>query len=283
MRPIVMANPGRRSTVKIRIALALAAALMLAGCGEDTPTGTEDDSLRVTVRVTDPDGTPLAGMHVNASNALLIEPAAAKAQLKIPFSVGAQALVRIRIRDLDGAVVRTLLDDVLPRGRHEASWDARDDAGGTLPAGLYTVSLAAFETGGSQAALTGSADVFLQRSGSDHSLGVTDADGELVLTDAKLFPGLLLPGEQEAVNADGEADGTFTLLFGATFWTWSDAGGPVAAAIEELVVGANTVVLVWDADAEAAAPDAEPAPATSAAKDEPADWAFGRPYPNPFN
>lgn len=269
--------------MKIRIALALAAALMLVGCGEDTPTGTEDDSLRVTVRVTDPDGAPLAGMHVNASNALLIEPAAGKAQLKIPFSVGAQALVRIRIRDLDGAVVRTLLDDVLPRGRHEASWDARDDGGATLPAGLYTVNLVAFETGGSQAALTGSADVFLQRSGGDHSLGVTDADGELVLTDVKLFPGLLLPGDQEAVNADGEADGTFTLLFGATFWAWSDAGGPVAAVTEELVAGANTVVLVWDADGKVAPPAAEPAHATAATKDEPADWAFGRPYPNPFN
>lgn len=266
-----------------RIALALAAALMLVGCGEDTPTGTEDDSLRVTVRVTDPDGAPLAGMHVNASNALLVEPAAAKAQLQIPFSLADQALVRIRVRDLDGVVVRTVLDDVLPRGRHAVSWDARDDAGETLPAGLYTVNLIAFETGGSQAALSGSADVFLQRSGSDHSLGVTDADGELVLTDAKLFPGLLLPGELEAVNAEGEVDGVFMLLFGATFWTWSDAGGPVAAVTEEIVAGANTVTLVWDADAKAAAPAAGPAVAPPPAKDEPAGWSFGRPYPNPFN
>lgn len=260
--------------------------LLLAGCGEDTPTETVDDSLRVTVRVTDPDGAPLPGLNVNVANALLIsEASAAKARLKIPFSLGAEAVVRLRVRDLDGVAVRTLLDRTLPQGRHQAEWDARDDAGADLPSGIYQVTLIAFETGGSSAALSGAADVFLQRGGSDHSVGVTDADGQLVLTDEKLFPGLLLLGSFATTDETGAPSGTAELLFGATFWAWQDVDGPVAEATASLTYGPNTVALVFDAEARSAPPapsSANPA-APCAAKDEPADWSFGSPYPNPFN
>ncbi len=54
----------------------------------------------------------------------------------IPFDLGREAQVRLRVFDLRGRVVATLLDGVLPAGRHEAPFRAVD-----LPAGSYLYAL----------------------------------------------------------------------------------------------------------------------------------------------
>ncbi len=59
----------------------------------------------------------------------------------IAFEVGAEGRVGLEIYDLRGARVRVLLDAVLPRGRHEATWDGRDDLGRRVPSGTYCYRL----------------------------------------------------------------------------------------------------------------------------------------------
>jgi len=260
--------------------------LLLAGCGEDAPTGTTDDSFRVTVRVTDPDGVPLAGVSVNASNALSAEATQGKARVKIPFGLADAAVVRVRVTDVDGELVRFLVNETLPAGPYEISWDGRDDAGATVPAGLYSLAFVAFEVGGTTPAVSGSAQLFLTREDTSHVLGVTDADGELVLDDINVFPGLLLPGDQILVDENGEEAGTFSILTGAVFLAWSDSAGPVASVEAALVDGPNSVAIVLDPSLKAGRSGAA-APAPQAAqtglKDGSVPWSFGTPYPNPFN
>ncbi len=49
--------------------------------------------------------------------------------------------VTITIRDLQGSVVRTLIDAIEPGGTHIATWDGRDAAGREAPAGVYLARL----------------------------------------------------------------------------------------------------------------------------------------------
>jgi hypothetical protein len=51
--------------------------------------------------------------------------------------------VRLRIFDLRGRVVETLLDRDLPAGRHTVSWEAGEGAAAALPSGVYFISLEA--------------------------------------------------------------------------------------------------------------------------------------------
>jgi hypothetical protein len=49
----------------------------------------------------------------------------------------AEAAVRLEVYDVGGRLVRTIHSGALAAGIHPMSWDGRDDAGRTSPAGLY--------------------------------------------------------------------------------------------------------------------------------------------------
>jgi len=63
-----------------------------------------------------------------APGALLVE---------LPEAGGAS----LRVYDLRGSLVRTLLDGVWPAGRRSAAWDGRDRSGRSVPSGSYYVRL----------------------------------------------------------------------------------------------------------------------------------------------
>jgi hypothetical protein len=72
--------------------------------------------------------TALHGGHPNPFN-----PATS-----IRFDLGTAGAVTVKIYDESGRLVRTLLDDErLGAGRHELSWDGRDDGGASLASGIY--------------------------------------------------------------------------------------------------------------------------------------------------
>jgi len=57
--------------------------------------------------------------------------------------LAAGAHVQIDILDLNGRLVRRLLDRDLPAGAHHVHWDARTDKGSTARSGLYFVHVQA--------------------------------------------------------------------------------------------------------------------------------------------
>jgi uncharacterized delta-60 repeat protein len=68
-------------------------------------------------------------------------PTAHGAALDLQFEAGVRASVHVF--DVGGRIVRTLVTDrALAAGRHEISWDGRDDAGRAVPAGVYFVRVA---------------------------------------------------------------------------------------------------------------------------------------------
>ncbi|MHB8079391.1 MAG: CARDB domain-containing protein, partial [Candidatus Krumholzibacteriia bacterium] len=82
-----------------------------------------------------PAATAIAGIHPNPFNP----------RATIAFDLARPAVARLMVYDLRGARVRTLVSAPLPAGRHEATWDGRDDAGRPLASGTY---LARLEAGG---------------------------------------------------------------------------------------------------------------------------------------
>jgi hypothetical protein len=60
---------------------------------------------------------------------------------KIALTLRETARVRLCVYDIAGRLVRMLKDDTLDAGRHELTWDGRDDAGGSVTSGVYFYSL----------------------------------------------------------------------------------------------------------------------------------------------
>ncbi len=59
----------------------------------------------------------------------------------IRFCIGVGGRTDVRIYDVSGRVVRTLVDGQLPAGEHEVVWNGRTNAGGGAASGVYFVRL----------------------------------------------------------------------------------------------------------------------------------------------
>jgi sugar lactone lactonase YvrE len=57
--------------------------------------------------------------------------------LAIRYELPATSRAQVRIYDIQGRWVRTLVDGETPAGAHAVEWDGRDDGGRVLPAGTY--------------------------------------------------------------------------------------------------------------------------------------------------
>ncbi len=72
---------------------------------------------------------------------LLVSPNPFNPQTTVSFEVPAPGPVRVRVHDLRGAVIASLVDGVLPRGRHSVLWKGLDDRGRSVASGTYLVSV----------------------------------------------------------------------------------------------------------------------------------------------
>jgi flagellar hook assembly protein FlgD len=61
----------------------------------------------------------------------------------IAFMLDAASPSRLAVYDVQGRLVRTLVDAALPAGRHEVAWDGRDETGARVASGLYLYRLEA--------------------------------------------------------------------------------------------------------------------------------------------
>lgn len=63
------------------------------------------------------------------------------ATTEIPYTLPAPSQVSVRVYDVTGRLVRTLLDATRPAGAGRVTWDGRDAAGKSAPTGVYFVKL----------------------------------------------------------------------------------------------------------------------------------------------
>ena len=82
----------------------------------------------------------VAGSKVPVPDALVVfgnHPNPFVEKTTIHFNLPQRGEVRVEIVDVLGRHVRTLQNGTLPAGRHELTWDARDDRGLPVPSGTY--------------------------------------------------------------------------------------------------------------------------------------------------
>ena len=60
---------------------------------------------------------------------------------KIAFDLAHAGAVRLRVFDVAGHAVKTLVDGATPAGRHEVTWTGLDDAGRRVSSGVYFYQL----------------------------------------------------------------------------------------------------------------------------------------------
>jgi hypothetical protein len=81
----------------------------------------------------DPSRLSLAPPWPNPSNA----------GVAIPFAMSSEGHARVRLYDVQGRLVRELLNGVMPAGPRELRWNRRTAAGALARAGVYFVELLA--------------------------------------------------------------------------------------------------------------------------------------------
>ena len=85
-------------------------------------------------------GVPDTPFEIPAGSRTLLLPAAPspfRQATQLTFFLRREAPVRLSVYDAGGALVRTLVDDRLPPGRHDASWDGRNQRGASVASGVY--------------------------------------------------------------------------------------------------------------------------------------------------
>lgn len=77
-------------------------------------------------------------------------PNPARRSAVIPYELSRSSYVRLRLYDVAGRIVRTLVDSPQAPGLYPVLWDGRNDAGGTVPSGayFYRIHVGAFQCGG---------------------------------------------------------------------------------------------------------------------------------------
>jgi len=63
--------------------------------------------------------------------------------IKVEFSIAESTPVRLRIFDINGRVVKTLINETTASGKHSVSWNGFDDVGMPVSSGVYICSLEA--------------------------------------------------------------------------------------------------------------------------------------------
>ncbi len=96
------------------------------------PNDVADKSLLRAPEVAIPQRTRFAAIQPNPFN-----PATTVSFELAADGLAADGLATIEVYDLRGIRVWTLVRGVLPTGRHEVTWNGRDERGGFAPSGVY--------------------------------------------------------------------------------------------------------------------------------------------------
>jgi hypothetical protein len=74
-----------------------------------------------------------------------VDPNPSARAVRVSFSLAQGAPASVRIYDVSGRLVRTLVDRPVEAGNHDAVWDGRDDSGKAVGRGIYLARLATRE------------------------------------------------------------------------------------------------------------------------------------------
>jgi hypothetical protein len=124
-------------------------AALLGGCSKKDPVQPASPAVWLTGRVTDAAGLPIAGAAVSIAYRLegydWCVQRRTTATAGFTFDFQDSTFARVTIGDYLHRPLRTLLQQVLPPGRHRVIWNGTDGTGRRVPGGAYFAELYARE------------------------------------------------------------------------------------------------------------------------------------------
>ncbi len=268
------------------VPLLFLALLTLASCDDDDPV--VPDQFSVTIEVVDIDGNPVSGLDLSLAADLPYYQDKAdtqpKASVRIPFAVAYQCSVRLFIEDIDGAKVRNLSNLALPAGQHMWIWDGKDDDDNRLASGLYTVHFIVLHLDSFNLLYEERKSMYMAIiDPARKSVGTTDGEGLIKLTDKRMFPNLYDAPDIPARDENGTHIGTIHFTDSMRFQL-TDLANSGTKRFYEDITGTTTLQVVWSFD-----PKSQVVPLPSKSHEEPEllldefEYQLGNPYPVPFN
>jgi hypothetical protein len=97
------------------------------------------DNRRLGVEVEDDELAPTIPMRFNLHGGA---PNPFRCSTAIEYDVPRETLVSLRVYNVNGRLVRTLVDGVVEPGRHVVAWDGSSDAGESVGSGVYFCNMA---------------------------------------------------------------------------------------------------------------------------------------------
>ena len=83
--------------------------------------------------------------HPDSSDGLMVleqnDPNPFNVSTKIEFKIPDACEVKVAVYDVNGALIRTLLNSILWSGIHKVEWDGKDDGGNAVESGIYLYKL----------------------------------------------------------------------------------------------------------------------------------------------
>ena len=233
-------------------------------CGDTS--GPPEEAFQLRIRVVDTDGNPVPGIVVNGFNRIprcaIPDPGIvcdgpvtrkARPATMIHLDVVDSSTVTLAVRDLNGRLVRSLVDAQLRPGRYTVFWDGFVDAEHRAPDGVYR-----FEAVATRAAVELYRDEFLAYlfTAVDINLGppygTTDASGIVETTDILRFPGV----HTNALTLHGTdpfgittCDFQFSEFLTVLLYDPSTQRGLAACDAIRMTRNSNAVTVVWDPSA----------------------------------
>jgi hypothetical protein len=265
--------------------------LLVPACGDDAPASPE--SFKLTVAVTDQAGDPVPGLDMSLvqdtpyyqdgkSRPASAEPG--RPAVTIPFTLDQESDVRLSIEDIEGHQVRLLGEQSLPAGTHHWVWNGLGDAEQRLPSGVYTVRLVVHLAGQEPIIHEQTRPMLMAMiDPGRYSVGTTDQDGRIVLTDRKLFPFLYDQPDIAAVDENGEMIGEIRFTPAMRFGLADLTGGGSMRFIED-VTGSGTLNFTWVTPGKSEArSEVDPFPGRNDVDPVPGANQLNQPFPVPFN
>ncbi len=268
-------------------ALLLLLPLAITGCDDG---GGNPHLFSLTLEVVDGDGAPLEGLQVSLVSDLPYyydeKINGPKPAVSIPFTAALPCSVHLMIEDVYGEPVRLLLaQGSIPAGQYTVQWNGLDGVGAQQASGVYKTHLRCFDDETGELLFDDSADMYMAIiDPARMSVGVTDTEGRLEITDKRLFPHLCDAPDITARDETAEAIGTISFTDAMRIGLHDPVQGAYGVFYRD-VAGPGTLELVWNPGKVDAGSDA---PILRATRSEPEDppppvFSVGPPYPIPFN
>lgn len=265
------------------LAMLATSLLLTTGCSDDDTTSPPATArINVVINVVDTNGNPVPNLDLSMCNDhqfLQKAQGPDKAVSKFEYYIFQPGLVTLTIADIEGNLVRSLYSEwvTFPGWR---KWEGLDNDGVHQMSGRYTVLLTLHDE--SDELVDSATTDILMSLARLHPVGTTDGNGQLVLTDRKLFPHLYGKEPMQALDENANSMGLID-LDETMYFRFYNADRSQYYVDRQPVLGSGELNFVWDPVITVKAQAAQAPQKNVGLTPPPYPEVLVIAYPNPFN